>query len=463
MKKTATILASLSLALGLAAPLAPAASAFAATTQTQTVKSATVGFKLYKTGTTDASLASRFLPSSATVSGDTLSLTVSKESAAMIKSMTINGVAGISTTNSDSSVTFAFAKAYKAGQGTVSFVVATPMGQMTNSADIVFDATDGAYTASAQYLNASDTTKTSMAGSYLGKNVSVTVTGGKVSAVKLTVSAAGAAFLDKVTMNGVAGTRTNNADKTATYTFAGGAYKEGKGEISFEVSAHAGSAVSAVLVLGSLTPDTSAKTATDTKKTPDTSAKTATDTKKTTDTKKATSKKATKKSTKKASKKTTKKSTKKASKKSTKKSTKKASKKSTKKSTKKASKKSTKKSTKKASKKSTKKSTKKASKKSTKKSTKKASKKSTKKSTKKASKKPTKKSTKKASKKSTKKSTKKASKKSTKKSTKKASKKPTKKSTKKASKKSTKKSTKKASKKSTKKSTKKNLKKTTKK
>ena len=356
MKKTATILASLSLALGLAAPLAPAASAFAATTQTQTVKSATVGFKLYKTGTTDASSASRFLPSSATVSGDTLSLTVSKESAAMIKSMTINGVAGISTTNSDGSVTFAFAKAYKAGQGTVSFVVATPMGQMTNSADIVFDATDGAYTASAQYLNASDTTKTSMAGSYLGKNVSVTVTGGKVSAVKLTVSAAGAAVLDKVTMNGVAGTRTNNADKTATYTFAGGAYKEGKGEISFEVSAHAGSAVSAVLVLGSLTPDTSAKTATDTKKT--------------TDTKKATSKKATKKSTKK--------STKKASKKSTKKSTKKASKKSTKKSTKKASKKSTKKSTKKASKKSTKKSTKKASKKSTKKSTKKNVKKTTK-------------------------------------------------------------------------------------
>ncbi|MFV4916262.1 hypothetical protein [Lactobacillus delbrueckii] len=353
MKKTATILASLSLALGLAAPLAPAASAFAATTQTQTVKSATVGFKLYKTGTTDASLASRFLPSSATVSGDTLSLTVSKESAAMIKSMTINGVAGISTTNSDGSVTFAFAKAYKAGQGTVSFVVATPMGQMTNSADIVFDATDGAYTASAQYLNASDTTKTSMAGSYLGKNVSVTVTGGKVSAVKLTVSADGAAVLDKVTMNGVAGTRTNNADKTATYTFAGGAYKEGKGEISFEVSAHAGSAVSAVLVLGSLTPDTSAKTATDTKKT--------------TDTKKATSKKATKKSTKKASKKSTKKSTKKASKKSTKKSTKKASKKSTKKSTKKASKKSTKKSTKKASKKSTKKSTKKNVKKTTKK------------------------------------------------------------------------------------------------
>ncbi|MDY5602212.1 MAG: hypothetical protein SPF31_00405 [Lactobacillus delbrueckii] len=448
MKKTATILASLSLALGLAAPLAPAASAFAATTQTQTVKSATVGFKLYKTGTTDASSASRFLPSSATVSGDTLSLTVSKESAAMIKSMTINGVAGISTTNSDGSVTFAFAKAYKAGQGTVSFVVATPMGQMTNSADIVFDATDGAYTASAQYLNASDTTKTSMAGSYLGKNVSVTVTGGKVSAVKLTVSAAGAAVLDKVTMNGVAGTRTNNADKTATYTFAGGAYKEGKGEISFEVSAHAGSAVSAVLVLGSLTPDTSAKTATDTKKT--------------TDTKKATSKKTTKKSTKKASKKSTKKSTKKASKKSTKKSTKKASKKSTKKSTKKASKKSTKKSTKKASKKSTKKSTKKASKKSTTKSTKKASKKSTKKSTKKASKKLTKKSTKKASKKSAKKSTKKASKKSTKKSTKKASKKSTKKSAKKASKKSTKKSTKKASKKSTKKSTKKNVKKTTK-
>ena len=405
MKKTATILASLSLALGLAAPLAPAASAFAATTQTQTVKSATVGFKLYKTGTTDASSASRFLPSSATVSGDTLSLTVSKESAAMIKSITINGVAGISTTNSDGSVTFAFAKAYKAGQGTVSFVVATPMGQMTNSADIVFDATDGAYTASAQYLNASDTTKTSMAGLYLGKNVSVTVTGGKVSAVKLTVSAAGAAVLDKVTMNGVAGTRTNNADKTATYTFAGGAYKEGKGEISFEVSAHAGSAVSAVLVLGSLTPDTSAKTATDTKKT--------------TDTKKATSKKATKKSTKKASKK--------ASKKSTKKSTKKASKKSTKKSTKKASKKSTKKSTKKASKKSTKKSTKKNVKKSTKKSTKKASKKSTKKSTKKASKKSTKKSTKKASKKSTKKSTKKASKKSAKKSTKKNVKKTTKK------------------------------------
>ena len=393
MKKTATILASLSLALGLAAPLAPAASAFAATTQTQTVKSATVGFKLYKTGTTDASLASRFLPSSATVSGDTLSLTVSKESAAMIKSMTINGVAGISTTNSDGSVTFAFAKAYKAGQGTVSFVVATPMGQMTNSADIVFDATDSAYTASAQYLNASDTTKTSMAGSYLGKNVSVTVTGGKVSAVKLTVSADGAAVLDKVTMNGVAGTRTNNADKTATYTFAGGAYKEGKGEISFEVSAHAGSAVSAILVLGSLTPDTSAKTATDTKKT--------------TDTKKATSKK--------ASKKTTKKSTKKASKKSTKKSTKKASKKSTKKSTKKASKKLTKKSTKKASKKTTKKSTKKASKKSTKKSTKKASKKSTKKSTKKASKKSTKKSTKKASKKTTKKSTKKNVKKTTKK------------------------------------------------
>ena len=392
MKKTATILASLSLALGLAAPLAPAASAFAATTQTQTVKSATVGFKLYKTGTTDASSASRFLPSSATVSGDTLSLTVSKESAAMIKSMTINGVAGISTTNSDGSVTFAFAKAYKAGQGTVSFVVATPMGQMTNSADIVFDATDGAYTASAQYLNASDTTKTSMAGLYLGKNVSVTVTGGKVSAVKLTVSAAGAAVLDKVTMNGVAGTRTNNADKTATYTFAGGAYKEGKGEISFEVSAHAGSAVSAVLVLGSLTPDTSAKTATDTKKT--------------TDTKKATSKK--------ASKKTTKKRTKKASKKSTKKSTKKASKKSTKKRTKKASKKSTKKSTKKASKKSTKKSTKKASKKLTKKSTKKASKKSTKKSTKKASKKSAKKSTKKASKKSTKKSTKKNVKKTTK-------------------------------------------------
>ena len=393
MKKTATILASLSLALGLAAPLAPAASAFAATTQTQTVKSATVGFKLYKTGTTDASSASRFLPSSATVSGDTLSLTVSKESAAMIKSMTINGVAGISTTNSDGSVTFAFAKAYKAGQGTVSFVVATPMGQMTNSADIVFDAMDGAYTASAQYLNASDTTKTSMAGSYLGKNVSVTVTGGKVSAVKLTVSAAGAAVLDKVTMNGVAGTRTNNADKTATYTFAGGAYKEGKGEISFEVSAHAGSAVSAVLVLGSLTPDTSAKTATDTKKT--------------TDTKKATSKK--------ASKKTTKKRTKKASKKSTKKRTKKASKKSTKKRTKKASKKSTKKSTKKASKKLTKKSTKKASKKSAKKSTKKASKKSTKKSTKKASKKSAKKSTKKASKKSTKKSTKKNVKKTTKK------------------------------------------------
>ena len=417
MKKTATILASLSLALGLAAPLAPAASAFAATTQTQTVKSATVGFKLYKTGTTDASSASRFLPSSATVSGDTLSLTVSKESAAMIKSMTINGVAGISTTNSDGSVTFAFAKAYKAGQGTVSFVVATPMGQMTNSADIVFDATDGAYTASAQYLNASDTTKTSMAGSYLGKNVSVTVTGGKVSAVKLTVSAAGAAVLDKVTMNGVAGTRTNNADKTATYTFAGGAYKEGKGEISFEVSAHAGSAVSAVLVLGSLTPDTSAKTATDTKKT--------------TDTKKATSKK--------ASKKTTKKRTKKASKKSTKKRTKKASKKSTKQSTKKASKKSTKKSTKKASKKSTTKSTKKASKKSTKKSTKKASKKLTKKSTKKASKKSAKKSTKKASKKSTKKSTKKASKKSAKKSTKKASKKSTKKSTKKNVKKTTKK------------------------
>ena len=417
MKKTATILASLSLALGLAAPLAPAASAFAATTQTQTVKSATVGFKLYKTGTTDASSASRFLPSSATVSGDTLSLTVSKESAAMIKSMTINGVAGISTTNSDGSVTFAFAKAYKAGQGTVSFVVATPMGQMTNSADIVFDATDGAYTASAQYLNASDTTKTSMAGSYLGKNVSVTVTGGKVSAVKLTVSAAGAAVLDKVTMNGVAGTRTNNADKTATYTFAGGAYKEGKGEISFEVSAHAGSAVSAVLVLGSLTPDTSAKTATDTKKT--------------TDTKKATSKK--------ASKKTTKKRTKKASKKSPKKRTKKASQKSTKKSTKKASKKSTKKSTKKSSKKSTTKSTKKASKKSTKKSTKKASKKLTKKSTKKASKKSAKKSTKKASKKSTKKSTKKASKKSAKKSTKKASKKSTKKSTKKNVKKTTKK------------------------
>ena len=375
MKKTATILASLSLALGLAAPLAPAASAFAATTQTQTVKSATVGFKLYKTGTTDASSASRFLPSSATVSGDTLSLTVSKESAAMIKSMTINGVAGISTTNSDGSVTFAFAKAYKAGQGTVSFVVATPMGQMTNSADIVFDATDGAYTASAQYLNASDTTKTSMAGSYLGKNVSVTVTGGKVSAVKLTVSAAGAAVLDKVTMNGVAGTRTNNADKTATYTFAGGAYKEGKGEISFEVSAHAGSAVSAVLVLGSLTPDTSAKTATDTKKTTDT--KTAT--KKTTDTKEATSKKASKKSTKKSAKK--------ASKKSTKKSAKKASKKSTKKSTKKASKKSTKKSTKKASKKATKKRTKKASKKSTKKRTKKASKKSTKKNVKETTKK----------------------------------------------------------------------------
>ncbi|MGN1407089.1 hypothetical protein [Lactobacillus sp.] len=354
MKKTATILASLSLALGLAAPLAPAVPALAATTQT-TTKSATVGFKLYKTGTTDASSASRFLPSSATVSGDTLSLTVSKESAAMIKSVTINGVAGVSTTNSDGSITFAFDKAYKAGQGTVTFVVATPMGQMTNSADIVFDAlplTDGAYTASAQYLNASDTTKTSMAASYLAKNLNVTVAGGKVSSVKLTVSAAGAAVLSKVTMNGVAGTRTNNADKTATYTFAGDAYKEGKGEISFEVSAHAGSAVSAVLVLGSLTP---AKAATDT-------------TKKTTDTKKSTTKKTTKK---KATKKSTskKKSTKKAAtkKKVAKKSTKKAAAK------KKAAKKSTKKATtkKKVAKKSTKKaaSKKKVAKKSTKKAT----------------------------------------------------------------------------------------------
>ena len=311
MKKTKTVLATLSVATALttfaplATPVLAAESTATQVTQTQLKDGTqTIGVTYKKTGEETPSEAGKFLGNDVAVTVTNRQVSqlvipnVNATTAGMIKTVTVNGQTGQVQKNADGSVNYVFgAAAYKEGQGTIAFDLATPIGSMHEEADMFLhtnelptdrvtptkpaqpatsaasssasQATSSSASSSSQTSNAkpaaqptnnnnvsgtqtgadktsqeetatiafykTGTTEKSVAANFFAPNVNAEVdANGKVTKLVLGISQ-NASMVKAISLNGVKGTVAVDKDGSGTATFAGSAYKEGKGVINFEV------------------------------------------------------------------------------------------------------------------------------------------------------------------------------------------------------------------------------------
>lgn len=344
MKKTKTVLATLSVATALttfaplATPVLAAESTATQVTQTQLKDGTqTIGVTYKKTNKELPSETGKFLGNniSVTVTNHQVSQlvipNVSAQIAGMIKGITIedqNGQVlqtGQVQKNANGSVNYVFgAAAYKEGKETIAFALATPIGSMNEKADMYLatnelptepvtpvkpaqpatsassssvtsqatsvsspsQASSQATAASsssvsqgskpaAQPTNNNDekpgadktsqeetatiafyktgTTEKSVAANFFAPNVNAEVdANGKVTKLVLGISQ-NASMVKAISLNGVKGTVAVDKDGSGTATFAGAAYKEGKGVINFTIDFGQGPySPSADVVLGAL-------------------------------------------------------------------------------------------------------------------------------------------------------------------------------------------------------------------
>lgn len=329
MKKTKTVLATLSVATALttfaplATPVLADGSAATQVTQTQLKDGTqTIGVTYKKTGEETPSEAGKFLGNDVAVTVTNRQVSqlvipnVNATTAGMIKTVTVNGQTGQIQKNADGSVNYVFgAAAYKEGQGTIAFDLATPMGSMHEEADMFLhtnelptepvtpakpaqpatgaasssasQATSSSASSSSQTSNAkpaaqptnnnkvsgtqtgadktsqeetatiafykTGTTEKSVAANFFAPNVNAEVdANGKVTKLVLGISQ-NASMVKAISLNGVKGTVAVDKDGSGTATFAGSAYKEGKGVINFTIDFGQGPySPSADVVLGAL-------------------------------------------------------------------------------------------------------------------------------------------------------------------------------------------------------------------
>ena len=329
MKKTKTVLATLSVATALttfaplATPVLAAESTATQVTQTQLKDGTqTIGVTYKKTGEETPSEAGKFLGNDVAVTVTNRQVSqlvipnVNATTAGMIKTVTVNGQTGQVQKNADGSVNYVFgAAAYKEGQGTIAFDLATPIGSMHEEADMFLhtnelptepvtptkpaqpatgaasssasQATSSSASSSSQTSNAkpaaqptnnnnvsgtqtgadktsqeetatiafykTGTTEKSVAANFFAPNVNAEVdTNGKVTKLVLGISQ-NASMVKAISLNGVKGTVAVDKDGSGTATFAGSAYKEGKGVINFTIDFGQGPySPSADIVLGAL-------------------------------------------------------------------------------------------------------------------------------------------------------------------------------------------------------------------
>ena len=241
---------------------------------------------------------------------------VNATTAGMIKTVTVNGQTGQVQKNTDGSVNYVFgAAAYKEGQGTIAFNLAVQgvpsvgahMYLATNelptepvtpakpaqpatgaaSSSVTSQATSSSVSSSSQTSNAkpaaqptnnnkvsgtqtgadktsqeetatiafykTGTTEKSVAANFFAPNVNAEVdANGKVTKLVLGISQ-NASMVKAISLNGVKGTVAVDKDGSGTATFAGSAYKEGKGVINFTIDFGQGPySPSADIVLGAL-------------------------------------------------------------------------------------------------------------------------------------------------------------------------------------------------------------------
>lgn len=329
MKKTKTVLATLSVATALttfaplAAPVLAAESTATQVTQTQLKDGTqTIGVTYKKTGEETPSEAGKFLGNDVAVTVTNRQVSqlvipnVNATTAGMIKTVTVNGQTGQVQKNADGSVNYVFgAAAYKEGQGTIAFDLATPIGSMHEEADMFLhtnelptepvtptkpaqpatgaasssasQATSSSASSSSQTSNAkpaaqptnnnnvsgtqtgadktsqeetatiafykTGTTEKSVAANFFAPNVNAEVdANGKVTKLVLGISQ-NASMVKAISLNGVKGTVAVDKNGSGTATFAGSAYKEGKGVINFTIDFGQGPySPSADVVLGAL-------------------------------------------------------------------------------------------------------------------------------------------------------------------------------------------------------------------
>ena len=242
---------------------------------------------------------------------------VNATTAGMIKTVTVNGQTGQVQKNADGSVNYVFgAAAYKEGQGTIAFDLAIPGISMHEEADmflhtnelptepvtpakpaqpatsaasssVTSQATSSSASSSSQTSNSkpaaqptdnnnvsgtqtgadktsreetatiafykTGTTEKSVAANFFAPNVNAEVdANGKVTKLVLGISQ-NASMVKAISLNGVKGTVAVDKDGSGTATFAGSAYKEGKGVINFTIDFGQGPySPSADVVLGAL-------------------------------------------------------------------------------------------------------------------------------------------------------------------------------------------------------------------
>ena len=240
---------------------------------------------------------------------------VNATTAGMIKTVTVNGQTGQVQKNADGSVNYVFgAAAYKEGQGTIAFNLAVS-GVPSVEADMYLATNElptepvtpakpaqpatGAASSSASQATSSSassssqtsdskpaaqptdnnnvsgtqtgadktsqeetatiafyktgTTEKSVAANFFAPNVNAEVdANGKVTKLVLGISQ-NASMVKAISLNGVKGTVAVDKDGSGTATFAGSAYKEGKGVINFTIDFGQGPySPSADIVLGAL-------------------------------------------------------------------------------------------------------------------------------------------------------------------------------------------------------------------
>lgn len=238
---------------------------------------------------------------------------VNAVTAGMIKTVTVNGQTGQVQKNADGSVNYVFgAAAYKEGQGTITFALAISGRSMNVGAHMYLatnelptepvtpakpaqpatgaasssasQATSSSASSSSQTSNAkpaaqptdnnnvktgadktsqeetatiafykTGTTEKSVAANFFAPNVNAEVdANGKVTKLVLGISQ-NASMVKAISLNGVKGTVAVDKDGSGTATFAGSAYKEGKGVINFTIDFGQGPySPSADIVLGAL-------------------------------------------------------------------------------------------------------------------------------------------------------------------------------------------------------------------
>lgn len=328
MKKTKTVLATLSMATALttfaplATPVLADGSAATQVTQTQLKDGMqTIGVTYKKSGAETPSETGQFLGNNiaVTVTNHQVSQlvipNVSAQIAGMIKSVKINDQTGQVQKNADGSVNYVFgAAAYKEGKEIIAFDLATPMGSMHEEADMFLHTnelptepvtpavTSSSFSSASQATSVSSssqapaassssvsqglkpaaqptnnndekaganktsqeetatiafyktgTTEKSVAANFFAPNVNAEVdANGKVTKLVLGISQ-NASMVKAISLNGVKGTVAVDKNGSGTATFAGSAYKEGKGVINFTIDFGQGPySPSADIVLGAL-------------------------------------------------------------------------------------------------------------------------------------------------------------------------------------------------------------------